>query len=58
MFTFDFVLKESPLFNAVAICFTSSFLIPSSSNCIGSILMTPTKVDFIIVIPSVSTDTA
>ena len=55
--TLDFGLKVSPVWRAVAMCFTSSLRIPSSSSCFGSILIIPTSVLFIIKMPSVKMET-
>ena len=49
-------LKIRLWWRALATCCTNSFLIPSSSSCFGSTLITPTSVVFISSIPSVNTD--
>lgn len=56
--TFTLVLKTKLLCSAMEICLTNSFRIPSSNNCLGSTLMIPTNVLFIISIPWVNTETA
>ena len=55
--TLAFGLNVSPVWRAVAMCFTSSLRIPSSRSCFGSTLIIPTSVLFIIKMPSVKMET-